>query len=331
MGHFRDRFVRLSLINPEKLISKEKVFDDVFKAYLKRAGLNKASPKEKIAKARLWRTIFWLWVFVSPRIKSPIRRFQKIPNPDFTVISGYIYIQEKIYLRKAKKSYKETSFTFRAITGFIAGNKRSFGRLDDEERKALLEALFRDSPAGITSSLGRSAIEESCLSDISEFLSPSNPLESGFGAHPDKGTRPPSAGPASSAVITILINAYEQPHSRVLMLTEGQLRKFNRFYPANIIAKNYLQAENCFELNIDSYFKLLDPKLKGAVQSIGCDFNARAKKLNITDLKARLKLLSGIIADRFPRLLDESAYSIFVSMMAVNDLRKLGATRDFTK
>ena len=103
IAHFRDKFVEASLASLEKSISKEEVFDSVFKAYLKRAGLNKASPLSKIAQAQMWRTIFWLWAFVPPRIKNPLNRRQKIPNPDFVVISKYIDIQEKVYLRKAKK------------------------------------------------------------------------------------------------------------------------------------------------------------------------------------------------------------------------------------
>ena len=135
----------------------------------------------------------------------------------------------------------------------------------------------------------------------------------------------------SSPVTLILVGAGNQSDPRVLMLTREQLQKFYKFYPSNVMAKYYLEAEGYPDEAVDKHFKSLDSSLKAISEAIGQDANARLDELKRVDLKTRLKLLYEIMISRLPPLPYNEGYGIFVSMMVINELKKTGDDAGFYK
>ncbi|HCD37844.1 MAG TPA: hypothetical protein DEQ77_03810, partial [Candidatus Omnitrophica bacterium] len=141
--HFRDQYVKRSLQSPFEIISKEKVFEDVFKAYLKNANISRGEPgfKKRILKASYWWGRFYQAIFISRQIDNPLQRRERIPNPGFEVVGDYLAAVKKL---KSLKSYKE-------------------------KRNKLFESAcrtYKDSPGTIDSA----QLEKVCFVDIEEFL-----------------------------------------------------------------------------------------------------------------------------------------------------------------
>ncbi|MCX5711118.1 MAG: glycogen debranching enzyme N-terminal domain-containing protein, partial [Candidatus Omnitrophica bacterium] len=95
---FRDLYVSENLNG--KRLGEEDAFESIFISYLKKRGLNKASPQEKLEEVCYWWTRFFMLNFVSLSVENPAERSCKIPNPLFGAIKDFNNGKPKVIRRK---------------------------------------------------------------------------------------------------------------------------------------------------------------------------------------------------------------------------------------
>ncbi|MCX7661126.1 MAG: hypothetical protein N2Z79_00395, partial [Candidatus Omnitrophica bacterium] len=138
MQDFRNIYVESNL--KDIRISEQEAFDMAFQRFIKKANLNKGSPKIK-----LWQIKFLRASFIDLEIENPLDKSQKIFNPLFLAVTDFIDLIETSHFKALLKSYhKRKPLTYQLIFNFINQNKFNFQALSQKEKELLFEKLTQD-------------------------------------------------------------------------------------------------------------------------------------------------------------------------------------------